>query len=310
VCAQCDTIAHCRTAQCTAGGSICSQCDAGYYSFRHDDSAGSCYSSTVGIAQVGVNANAVGAFHLALWGSVPADLAAAATTITVPPRASLFLVGTGAEAIAATFIVRGALSLASLSVTGGSTTAILVAAGGSLTVSASQLVDSTGHHTLPFPCDGTLAHGCAAAHAGVVVVSGPGAITAAHPLVCDAASGRCVATAPCPAHATLAPDSRYCSDLVGRCVGPGESGDRVNGKYKQGLTRPACRAECDASPACTGYTYYGANSWYCNVHGPGLDTDLGGGWRPSTFPATTIGGASIVGHGFSGHVCAAVAGRN
>eukprot|EP01047_Picozoa_sp_COSAG01_P093828 COSAG01_NODE_24872_length_763_cov_1.618976_1_plen_153_part_10 len=116
VCAQCDTIAHCRTAQCTARGSICSQCDAGYYSFRHDDSGGSCYSSTVGIAQVGVNANAVGAFHLALRGSVPADLAAAATTITVPPRASLFLVGTGAEAIAATFIVRGALSLASLSV--------------------------------------------------------------------------------------------------------------------------------------------------------------------------------------------------
>jgi hypothetical protein len=57
----------------------------------------------------------------------------------------------------------------------GSTTAISAAAGGSLTVSASKLVDSTGHHTLLFPCDGTLTHGCTGAHAGAVVVSGPDA---------------------------------------------------------------------------------------------------------------------------------------
>ena len=44
---------------------------------------------------------------------------------------------------------------------------------GSLTVSASQLVDSTGHHTQPFPCDGTLAHGCAGATAAVLLHSAP-----------------------------------------------------------------------------------------------------------------------------------------
>eukprot|EP01047_Picozoa_sp_COSAG01_P062966 COSAG01_NODE_8089_length_2923_cov_3.175513_1_plen_486_part_00 len=309
VCAQCDAIAHCRTAQCTARGSVCSRCDAGYYSFRHDDSGGSCYSSTVGIAQVGFTANAVGAFHFGLSGgsSIPADLAAAATTITVPRRASLFLVGTGAEAIAASFIVQGSLSLAALSVTGGSTTAISVAAGGSLTVSASQLVDNEEGLALPFPCDGTLAHGCAGAHAGAVVVSGPMVITAAEPMVCDAASGRCVATHPvCPAHATLAPGGRYCSDLVGFCEGPGGSGDHVNGKYKGGVSRLACRAGCDANAACVGYTYRANSGGYCIVHGPGLETDLGDGWHANSDPATTIAGAD----GRSVHVCAAVAGRN
>eukprot|EP01047_Picozoa_sp_COSAG01_P008984 COSAG01_NODE_363_length_18113_cov_45.041690_10_plen_752_part_00 len=308
VCPHCNPIAHCRTAQCTARGSICSQCDAGYYSFRHDDSAGSCYSSTMGITQVGVTANAVGAFHFGLvGGSIPADLAAAATTITVPRRASLFLVGTGAEAIAASFSVQGALSLTALSVTGAST--ISVATGSSLTVSASQLVDSTGegHHTQPFPCDGTLAHGCMGAHAGVVTMPGPMIITTAAPPVCDAASRQCVGTHPvCPAHATAAPGDWYCSDLVGACRGPGGSSDYVNAKYKTRVTRSACQAECDAAAACMGYTYRASGFEHCSVHGPGLDTDLAGGWTAVTHPTTTIVGAN----GDSRFVCAAVAGRN
>jgi hypothetical protein len=410
-----------------------------------------------------------------LGGSIPADLAAAATTITVPHRASLFLVGTGAEAIAASFIVQGSLSLMMLSVTGslsvgsggdvhiascggtlssvsviggsltidamspiamsgtvslstsahlslrgrqqfsnalltvnsgcvmditgcsgtlssttvggsltvtqtifsgtssttaisvaaggsltvtqttftgtGSSTAILVAAGGNLTVSASQLVDSTGHHTQPFPCDGTLAHGCAGAHVGAVMVRGAMVITTAAPLVCEAASGRCVADqcvadagwcgasvntcvspgtcrcaagwqgarcgtcAPghsgptcqlggCPPGATAS--GTYCSDLAGYCQGPGGSSDYVNGKGKPYVaSRPACRAFCDAAPACVGYSYR-ASDGDCNVYGPGLDTDLARGWYALTHPATTIGGAS----GNSVWVCAAVAGRN
>jgi hypothetical protein len=217
-------------------------------------------------------------------------------------------------------------------------------------LSASQLVNSTGHHTQPFPCDGTLAHGCVGAHAGAVVLSGPDTITAAHPLVCDVASGRCVAdrcvadaglcgasvntcVAPgtcrcaaawqgarcdtcapghsgptcqlggCPAGATAS--GTYCSDLVGRCAGPGGRSDYTNGKEKDGGTRTACRAGCDANPACVGYTYH-ARYGLCRVHGPGLDTDLGGGWSAYTRPATTIGGANDD----SDYVCAAVAGRN
>jgi hypothetical protein len=109
----------------------------------------------------------------------------------------------------------------------------------------------------------------------------------------------------CPAHATLAPDGRYCSDLAGQCVGPGGSTDGVNAKWKDGVSRPACRAECDANPACTGYTY--ASVGRCFVHGSGLDTDLGGGWTAFPHPNTTISGADS---SASGRVCAAVAGRN
>jgi hypothetical protein len=250
------------------------------------------------------------------------NLAAAATTITVPPRASLFLVGTGAEAIAASFNVQGALSLMMLSVTGGSTKAISVAAGGSLTVSASQLVDSASEGgAQPFPCDGTLATGCVGAHAGAVVVSGPMGISTAAPLVCDAASGRCN-TAHCPAGATQvaagANISKYCSDLVGLCRGPGfhtgqseASTMYVNAKFNNAVpTRAQCQAACDdAVLACVGYAY-DASSGHCRVYGPGINHDLHGGWGASTIQhpttTTTIGGAS----GSSNYVCAAVVGRN
>jgi hypothetical protein len=92
---------------------------------------------------------------------------------------------------------------------------------------------------------------------------------------------------------------------MGECRGPGGSDHRVNGKAKTGVaTRDACRAFCDAAPACVGYTY--SSFEYCAVHGPGLDTDLAGGWSAFTHPTTTIGGADGVGL----YVCAAVAGRN
>ena len=127
---------------------------------------------------------------------------------------------------------------------------------------------------------------------------------------CPFSSSLCPEPAPpppppsCPAGATAAPEARYCSDLVGWCQGPGGSGG-VNGKYKhQVASRDACQAFCDAAPACVGYSYWD-NSELCQVHGPGLDTDLGG-WRALTHPATTISGAN----GASDWVCAAVAGHN
>jgi hypothetical protein len=235
--------------------------------------------------------------------------------------------------------------------TAGSITAVSVVAGGTLTVSASQLVRADGH-TDPFPCDGTLPR-CAGAHAGPVEVGGPTAVTMAAPLVCDAASGRCLADlcvanhvscgasvntcvpttgtcrcaalwsgarcdiGHCPAGATQAsPSDRYCSDLVGECVGPG--GVSVNAKYRIAFVdgypsrvRAACRAICDAASTCVGYAYndgarddddYGT----CRVYGPGLDTDLARGWSALTYPTTTIAGASSN----LDIVCAAVAGRN
>eukprot|EP01049_Picozoa_sp_SAG25_P005173 SAG25_NODE_345_length_9393_cov_4.870468_3_plen_171_part_00 len=127
----------------------------------------------------------------------------------------------------------------------------------------------------------------------------------------------------CPTGA--AASGKYCSDLAGECVGPGgpavcaggvctaPGGGGVNNKYKggssttdtKGISRPTCQASCDATPACVGYSYRAWNS-QCFVHGPGLDTDLGGGWVADSHFATTIGGAT----GHSNAVCAAVAGRN
>jgi hypothetical protein len=128
---------------------------------------------------------------------------------------------------------------------------------------------------------------------------------------CDAGFGGtyCQINTDCPAGGTRARGARYCSDLVGECQGPGGSTDQVNGKYKYPVTRPACQAGCDANPACTGYSY-AARVEYCYVYGPGLDTDLAGGWWDRTRLTTTIGGASNGGSLGRGVVCAAVAGRN
>jgi hypothetical protein len=124
---------------------------------------------------------------------------------------------------------------------------------------------------------------------------------------CDAGySGPACQRSVCPGGATAG--GKYCSDLVGGCVGLGGSGG-VNAKCKYGgVSRPACQAFCDAAPACVGYAYCAACGGDCRVHGPGLDTDLAGGWSAQTRPATTIIYAS--GWSGSGYVCAAVAGRN
>jgi hypothetical protein len=106
--------------------------------------------------------------------------------------------------------------------------------------------------------------------------------------------------------ATARVGDRYCSDLVGVCVGPGGDYMYVNAKYKTDVaSRADCQAGCDAAPACVGYAYR-ASDGGCVVFGPGLDTDLAGGWDALPTPTTTIGGAS----GSSDYVCAAVAGRH
>jgi hypothetical protein len=177
--------------------------------------------------------------------------------------------------------------------------------------SSSQLMDSAEERMNPFPCDGTLATGCAGPHVGMVTVSGPVIIDTTGPLVCDAASGECRGKT-CPAAPLgFTTFARYCPELVGVCRGlhdDGHGSDRVNGKRQRGVaTRADCQAFCDATMACVGYTYFArTGTTACNLYGPGLDHDLGGSWTASTNPTTTIGGAD----GYSGYVCVAVAGRN
>jgi hypothetical protein len=72
---------------------------------------------------------------------------------------------------------------------------------------------------------------------------------------------------------------------VGFCLGPG--GRSVNGKTGF-ATRAACQAQCNAAaPACVGYAYW-ASTEYCEVLGPGLDTNLAGGWEAATHPTTAL----------------------
>ena len=61
---------------------------------------------------------------------------------------------------------------------------------------------------------------------------------------------------------------------AGACRGNGGSSDKVNSKYKLGLTQAECETECDSIATCLGYAYQtGASdvaSAYCLIHGPGL----------------------------------------
>jgi len=61
---------------------------------------------------------------------------------------------------------------------------------------------------------------------------------------------------------------------AGACRGNGGSSDKVNSKYKLGLTQAECETECDSITTCLGYAYQtGASdvaSAYCLIHGPGL----------------------------------------
>ena len=59
---------------------------------------------------------------------------------------------------------------------------------------------------------------------------------------------------------------------AGACRGNGGSSDRVNSKYKLGLTQAECETECDSITTCLGYAYQdGAASTtaaYCIIYGP------------------------------------------
>ena len=75
--------------------------------------------------------------------------------------------------------------------TAGDITAVSVSEGGSLTVGGSRLVGMDGSAD-PLPCNGVLPE-CAGEHDGSVVVEGMAAATLASPLVCDVATGECLA---------------------------------------------------------------------------------------------------------------------
>eukprot|EP01047_Picozoa_sp_COSAG01_P012648 COSAG01_NODE_575_length_15274_cov_83.942603_5_plen_417_part_00 len=136
--------------------------------------------------------------------------------------------------------------------------AVAVAAGGHLTVAGSQLVRANGGVD-PLPCDGTAMNGCVAARAGPVSVNGPDQITTAHPMVCDASSGRCVADL-CAAEPRRCRPSGTCVSPAGTCtcmhgwVGP--QCDNCN----SGFSGPTCQLHgcpAGAAPATPGSRFCG-----------------------------------------------------
>ena len=90
---------------------------------------------------------------------------------------------------------------------------------------------------------------------------------------------------------------------AGACRGNGGSSDRVNSKYKLGLTQAECETECDSISTCLGYAYQtGAASLadaYCIIYGPEVATFTVEGWEGDSHPTTHIDGAN----GNSAYTC-------
>lgn len=115
-CSQCATIEHCTTSRCTSSGvAVCSACEEEHYSFRHDEQPGRCLSNSVTLLQAGFTTTAVGIYHFVFGGAAPSDLDSG--VVTVPSTAQLFLTGTGAETVGASFAVHGTLALSALTTT-------------------------------------------------------------------------------------------------------------------------------------------------------------------------------------------------
>jgi hypothetical protein len=61
------------------------------------------------------------------------------------------------------------------------------------------------------------------------------------------------------------------SSQAGACRGPGGENDKVNGKYKYGVTLDACAQECNNNAGCKGFVHNPiSNGGECVVYGPGL----------------------------------------
>lgn len=134
-CTKCPTIQNCVVASCSTGTDAqCTQCDDGYYAFRHDEEPTRCLQVTVTLIAAGFSPDSAGLFSFkfaadnrGLVAAVPSDLAG--SSIVVPATSSLSLEGTGAETIGSSFTVRGGLMIANMQLTGGRVTAAGFSAG-------------------------------------------------------------------------------------------------------------------------------------------------------------------------------------
>eukprot|EP01052_Picozoa_sp_SAG31_P015756 SAG31_NODE_1021_length_10327_cov_17.940653_2_plen_610_part_00 len=137
-------------------------------------------------------------------------------------------------------------------------------AGGSLTVSSSQLIHADGSAD-PFPCDGTLPD-CANEHGGPVSVIGPSVLGMVAPLVCDVETGEC------QSDLCLVVGLVTDCGVGGTCISPGTctcnkgySGDRCETHTCCGYPQPLCPCPRGCPGRGPGYVPY------CDLHHPGWD---------------------------------------
>ena len=83
---------------------------------------------------------------------------------------------------------------------------------------------------------------------------------------------------------------------AGACRGNGGSSDRVNSKYKLGLTQAECETECDSITTCLGYAYQtgagDAAEAYCLVYGPGVAGSCSNAFQDTQEKCEALGSCS------------------
>ena len=83
---------------------------------------------------------------------------------------------------------------------------------------------------------------------------------------------------------------------VGACRGNGGSSNKVNNKYKLGLTQAECETECDDITTCLGYAYQtgagDAAEKYCLVYGPGVAGSCSNAFQDTQEKCEALGSCS------------------
>ena len=141
-CTRCPRIENCHVSSCTTGNDAqCSQCEQGFYAFRHDEEPTRCLPVSVTMQAAGFTAEATGIFSFRFAGSVPSDLSGG--ELTVPAEAALSITGTRVETVSASFVVDGALDIGDVRLPAG-TLQRLQQAQGSINIHDVQLTDAGG----------------------------------------------------------------------------------------------------------------------------------------------------------------------
>ena len=135
-CTRCPAIEHCSASSCTTGNdAYCSQCEDGFYAFRHNEEPTRCLPVSVTMFTAGFGTSAdtqSGVYEFVFSGDLPAELLPGGT-LTVFAGASLSLTGTGPEAVIESHLTveGGSLTISHMTMSAASLRFATTAVGGS-----------------------------------------------------------------------------------------------------------------------------------------------------------------------------------